>query len=202
MAAPVVSRGANSLAGRGSSASCIDSALFPPRRQLQAQAPLAEAIAGAEGVVNLAGEPIAKKKRWDPEHLPLLLDSRCRPTRPGWWRAMALPAAGNLRARGRLRGGCLWAASPEAAPFRWLRPARQQTISWVGSAASGRRRRRSAAFSRVVTLRIGIVSGPTGGRPPEDVAGVSSRVSVPIGTGGGGPKIGLSWIQAQRPLPA
>ena len=40
---------------------------------------LRQALAAAEGVVNLAGEPIAEK-RWTPEHRQLLLDSRLRTT--------------------------------------------------------------------------------------------------------------------------
>jgi uncharacterized protein (TIGR01777 family) len=46
----------------------------------QPGAPLANALNGAEGVVNLAGEPIAEQ-RWTPAHRQLLRDSRINTTK-------------------------------------------------------------------------------------------------------------------------
>ena len=54
---------------------------------------LRQALAAAEGVVNLAGEPIAEK-RWTPAHRQLLLDSRLRTTSRGGHGPVAPAAAG------------------------------------------------------------------------------------------------------------
>ena len=55
------------------------------------QPPLQQALAAAEAVVNLAGEPIAEK-RWTPAHLQLLHDSRIHTTRALMQALAALPA--------------------------------------------------------------------------------------------------------------
>jgi NAD dependent epimerase/dehydratase family enzyme len=64
---------------------------------------LRRVLAEAEGVVNLAGEPIAEK-RWTPQHLQLLQDSRVTTTR---CLVDGLPAATTRCACKRLGGGLL-----------------------------------------------------------------------------------------------
>lgn len=181
----VVSRSANSLAG-------LD---HPQLHRIQAdpsqaaswqQAPLAEAIAGAEGVVNLAGEPIAEK-RWTPEHCRLLLDSRVQTTRllvEAMARQQQKPA---VLVNGSAVG--VYGSSPEQR-FAETSPAADDFLGrlcsqWEAAAAE------AAAFSRVVTLRIGIVLGADGGALGKMLPVFQAGFGGPIGTG----RQWMSWIQ-------
>jgi uncharacterized protein (TIGR01777 family) len=119
---------------------------------------LRRALAEAEGVVNLAGEPIAEK-RWTPQHLQLLLDSRVTTTR------LLVGAMASLRQPpGVLVNGSAvgFYGTDLEARFTEESPGADDVLgrlcrAWEGAADA------APAPCRVVKLRIGIVLGPDGG---------------------------------------
>lgn len=183
-ACSVVSRQAGSLSGLA----------HPLLRRIQAdpalaaswrQADLIDALAGAEGVVNLVGEPIAEK-RWTAEQVRLLFDSRLLPTRL----LVEAMAAQRTRPAVLVSGSAVgyYGTSLERR-FSETSPAADDVLGRLCSqweaAADG-----AAAFARVVKLRIGIVLGADGGALGKMLPVFRSGFGGPIGSG----SQWMSWI--------
>ena len=146
---------------------------------------LRQALAAAEGVVNLAGEPIAEK-RWTAAHRQLLLDSRLQTTRL-LVEAMARlpqppPVLVNASAVG-YYGTSLEARFEESSPpgDDFLG---QLCRRWEAAAAA------APSPCRVVILRLGIVLGPDGGALGKMLPVFQAGFGGPIGSG----QQWMSWI--------
>ncbi len=145
-----------------------------------------EALAAAEGVVNLAGEPIADH-RWTPQHRQRLLDSRLVTT------TELVEAMGHLGTPPRVLvngsavgyygtspSGSFTEASPPAADFLG-----QLCAQWEAAAD------RAAVGIRVVKLRIGIVLGADGGALGKMLPVFRTGFGGPVGSG----RQWMSWIE-------
>jgi uncharacterized protein (TIGR01777 family) len=148
---------------------------------------LQQALAAAEAVVNLAGEPIAEK-RWTPAHLQLLYDSRIHTTRALVQALAALPAG---EGPGVLINGSAigYYGTSASQPFSEASPAGADVLgrlcqAWEAEAqaASGR--------CRLVILRIGIVLGGDGGALGKMLPVFRLGFGGPIGDG----QQWMSWI--------
>jgi uncharacterized protein (TIGR01777 family) len=146
---------------------------------------LRRALAAAEGVVNLAGEPIAEK-RWTPAHRQVLLDSRLETTRL-LVEAMARlpqppPVLVNASAIG-FYGTSLEARFEESSPAG---------DDFLGQLCRRWEEAASAAPSpcRVVILRLGIVLGPDGGALGKMLPVFRLGFGGPVGSG----RQWMSWI--------
>jgi uncharacterized protein (TIGR01777 family) len=150
------------------------------------QGPLLEALAAADGVVNLAGEPIADQ-RWTPAYRQRLLESRLVTTTQ-LVRAMAnLATPPSVLVSGSAVGyygtsleGCFTEASPPGDDFLGRLCARWEAATQVAPEAC-----------RVVVLRIGIVIGPDGGALGKMLPVFRSGFGGPVGSG----QQWMSWIQ-------
>ncbi|MCP9775307.1 TIGR01777 family oxidoreductase [Cyanobium sp. WAJ14-Wanaka] len=143
------------------------------------------ALAQADGVVNLAGEPIADK-RWTPEHRELLLQSRLRSTAnlAAAMAAMAKPPA--VLVNGSAVG---FYGSSQTARFTEASPAGSDYLAeickqWEAAAA------KLPPACRLVTLRIGIVLGPDGGALGKMLPVFRMGFGGPVGSG----RQWMSWI--------
>jgi uncharacterized protein (TIGR01777 family) len=151
------------------------------------QPALQEALADAEAVVNLAGEPIAEK-RWTPAHLQLLQDSRIRTTRALVQAVAALPAS---QGPGLLINGSAigyYGTSPTQT-FTEASPAGADVLgrlcqAWEAEAQA------VAGRCRLVILRIGIVLGGDGGALGKMLPVFRLGFGGPIGDG----QQWMSWI--------
>ncbi|MFM8673440.1 MAG: NAD-dependent epimerase/dehydratase family protein, partial [Vulcanococcus sp.] len=118
------------------------------------QPALQQALAHAEAVVNLAGEPIAEK-RWSPGHLQLLHDSRIHTTRALVAALAALPAGQGPTVL--ISGSAIgYYGTSGTATFTESSPAGADVLgrlcqAWEAEAQA------AAARCRLVILRIGIV---------------------------------------------
>jgi hypothetical protein len=151
------------------------------------QPALKEALAAAEAVVNLAGEPIAEK-RWTPAHLQLLQDSRILTTRALVQAMAALPAGQGPTVL--LSGSAIgyYGTSPSQT-FTEASPAGSDVLgrlcqAWEAEAQV------AAARCRVVILRIGIVLGGDGGALGKMLPVFRLGFGGPIGDG----QQWMSWI--------
>ncbi|MCP9899775.1 TIGR01777 family oxidoreductase [Cyanobium sp. Cruz CV13-4-11] len=150
------------------------------------QPPLLEALAAADGVVNLAGESIADQ-RWTPAYRQRLLDSRLVTTTQ-LVRAMAnLATPPSVLVSGSAVGyygtsleGCFTEASPPGDDFLGRLCARWEAATQVAPEAC-----------RVVVLRIGIVIGPDGGALGKMLPVFRTGFGGPVGSG----QQWMSWIQ-------
>lgn len=146
---------------------------------------LRQALAAAEGVVNLAGEPIAEK-RWTPAHRQLLLDSRLRTTSLLVEAMARLPqpprALVNASAVG-YYGTSLEARFDEQS---------QAGEDFLGQLCQRWEQAALAAPSpcRVVVLRLGIVLGPDGGALGKMLPVFRAGFGGPVGSG----RQWMSWI--------
>ncbi len=150
------------------------------------QPQLGQALAQAEGVVNLAGEPIADK-RWTAEHVRLLVDSRLQTTRLLVEAMASQPRPPAVLVNGSAVG--YYGTSLEQ-QFSEASPPADDVLGrlcrqWE-SAADG-----AAAFCRVVKLRIGIVLGADGGALGKMLPVFRAGLGGPIGSGGQW----MSWIE-------
>lgn len=180
----VVSRQSHSLAGLE----------HPALRRHQADPALAATwqdpdllavLAEAEGVVNLAGEPIAEK-RWSEEQRRRLFDSRLCTTRHLVEALQAHPRPGRVLVSGSAVG---YYGSSEETCFSESSPAAADLLArlcrdWEAAAD------RAPADCRVVKLRIGIVLGPDGGALGKMLPVFRSGLGGPIGSG----RQWMSWI--------
>ena len=148
---------------------------------------LQEALASAEAVVNLAGEPIAEK-RWTPEHRQLLVDSRINTTRALVAAMAALPQDGRPQVLinasaigfyGTSTSACFEESSPAGADLLG-----QLCRAWEAEA------QQASDFCRVVILRLGIVLAADGGALGKMLPVFRLGFGGPIGSG----QQWMSWI--------
>jgi uncharacterized protein (TIGR01777 family) len=146
-----------------------------------------QALAAAEAVVNLAGEPIAEK-RWTPAHLQLLQDSRIRTTRALVQAMAALPAGQGPTVL--LSGSAIgYYGTSSSQTFTEASPAGSDVLgrlcqAWEAEAQA------AAAHCRVVIVRIGIVLGGDGGALGKMLPVFRLGFGGPIGDG----QQWMSWI--------
>ncbi len=161
--------------------------LADPAQEASWQEPaLIAAVAEAEGVVNLAGEPIAEK-RWSEDQRRRLIDSRLGSTTHLVEALQAHPRPSRVLVSGSAVG---YYGSSEDARFSESSPAAPDLLGqlcrdWEAAADQ------APADCRVVKLRIGIVLGPDGG---------ALGKMLPVFRAGFGGRIGsgrqwMSWIQ-------
>lgn len=159
----------------------------------------AEALDGADGIVNLAGESIASG-RWTRERKERILASRIQATRS------LVEAAGRAREICRQRGaadGPQGLVSDEERPrvlvnasaigfygphgdeeLREDVPAGQDFLAWVCLAWEAEAKKAEALGLRVVTVRIGVVLGEGGGALARMITPFKLFAGGPVGTGG------------------
>jgi len=146
---------------------------------------LLQALADAEGVVNLAGEPIAER-RWSDPQRQLLLDSRLGTTRCLVEAMAALPQPPPVLVNGSAVG--YYGTSLEAS-FSEASPAGDDFLAhlcrdWEAAATA------APAGCRVVVLRLGIVLGPDGGALGRMLPVFRTGFGGPVGSG----RQWMSWI--------
>ncbi|MCP9798503.1 TIGR01777 family oxidoreductase [Cyanobium sp. Lug-B] len=149
------------------------------------QPALLEALEAADGVVNLAGEPIADQ-RWTPAHRQRLLDSRIGTTTQLVRAMTALATPPRVLVNGSAvgyYGTSLEAAFTEASPpgddFLARLCARWEAATQVAPEAC-----------RLVVLRVGIVLGPDGGALGKMLPVFRAGFGGPVGSG----QQWMSWI--------
>jgi uncharacterized protein len=146
---------------------------------------LLDALAAAEGVVNLAGEPIAER-RWSEAQRQLLFDSRVGTTRLLVEAMGRCPQPPGVLVSGSAVG--YYGTSLEAR-FSEASPAGGDLLAelcrdWE-AAADG-----APAGCRVVKLRLGIVLGPDGGALARMLPVFRAGLGGPVGSG----RQWMSWI--------
>lgn len=143
------------------------------------------AVAAADGVVHLAGEPIGK--RWTAEHKKRILDSRVEGTRTiaravaAAARPPVLVSASGINFYGYDRGDEELTEASSTGDGYLAEVARR----WEGETAAA-----SAAGARVVILRTGIVIARKGGALGPLMPLIKAGVAGPIGRG----RAWWSWI--------
>ncbi len=147
---------------------------------------LEAALADAEGVVNLAGEPIAEK-RWTPSHQALLRDSRVHSTELLVRAMAALPSSPRVLVNGSAVG---FYGTSASASFNEASPSGSDFLAeicrrWEAAADQ------APTGCRVVKLRIGIVLGPDGGALGKMLPVFRLGFGGPVGSG----RQWMSWIQ-------
>lgn len=151
------------------------------------RADLKAALAQAEAVVNLAGEPIAEQ-RWTPVHLQRLHSSRIDTTR-------ALVAALAAQPEGQrpavlINGSAIgYYGTSDSQQFTETSPAGTDVLGRL-CAAWEQEAHAAEPFCRVVILRIGIVLGADGGALGKMLPVFRLGFGGPIGTG----RQWMSWI--------
>ncbi len=146
---------------------------------------LLSALADADGVVNLAGEPIAEQ-RWTPEHRRRLFDSRVRSTEGLVAALQALSAPPSVLVNGSAVG---YYGTSEQASFEEASPAGDDLlgalcVAWEAAADQ------APAATRVVKLRTGIVLAADGGALGKMLPIFRAGFGGPIGNG----RQWMSWI--------
>ncbi|MBM5807866.1 MAG: TIGR01777 family protein [Cyanobacteria bacterium M_surface_10_m2_179] len=148
---------------------------------------LQQALAQAEAVVNLAGEPIAEK-RWTPQHLELLTSSRIATTRALVAALAALPEG--QRPGVLINGSAIgYYGTSSSQEFTEASPAGSDVlgrlcVAWEQEAQV------AASLCRLVILRIGIVLGADGGALGKMLPVFRLGFGGPIGDG----QQWMSWI--------
>ena len=151
------------------------------------QPALQQALAHAEAVVNLAGEPIAEK-RWSPAHLQLLQDSRIHTTRALVAALAALPAGQGPTVL--LNGSAIgYYGTSTSQEFSETSPAGADVLGRLCEAWE-KEAHGAEALCRVVILRIGIVLGADGGALGKMLPVFRLGFGGPIGDG----QQWMSWI--------
>lgn len=159
--------------------------LDPSTEEAWADPRLRAALAAADGVVNLAGEPIAER-RWSPAHLQLLVDSRVRTTEllVNALRS-SVPAPGVL-----ISGSAIgFYGTDLSARFSEASPAGDDVlgrlcVDWEAAATA------ADTVTRVVIVRTGIVLGPDGGALGKMLPVFRAGFGGPVGSG----RQWMSWI--------
>jgi uncharacterized protein (TIGR01777 family) len=180
----LVSRRAGALADLGSDR-LSRLQLDPADPSSWTRADLLDALAAAEGVVNLVGEPIAEK-RWTPAQRALLVDSRLNATR-GLVGAMAglsgppavLVSGSAVGYYGTSLDARFGTDSPPGDDFL-----AELCAAWEAAADA------APAPCRVVKLRLGIVLGADGGALGKMLPVFRAGLGGPIGSG----RQWMSWI--------
>lgn len=147
--------------------------------------PLQQALAGADGVVNLAGEPIAEQ-RWTPSHRQLLHDSRIATTRHLVAAMQALETPPEVMVNASAVG---FYGTSEEATFVESSAAGTDVLGtlcrdWEAAAAE------RPAATRLVVVRIGIVLAADGGALGKMLPVFRAGFGGPIGSG----RQWMSWI--------
>ncbi len=149
------------------------------------QPSLLEALAEADGVVNLAGEPIADQ-RWTPAYRQRLLDSRLVTTEQLVGAMATLASPPKVLVSGSAVGyygtsleACFTEASPPGDDFLARLCAR-----WEAAVQA------APEDCRVVVLRLGIVIGPDGGALGKMLPAFRAGFGGPVGSG----QQWMSWI--------
>lgn len=149
------------------------------------QQPLLEALAAADGVVNLTGEPIADQ-RWTPAYRQRLLDSRLVTSEQLVRAMVALASPPKVLVSGSAVGyygtsleACFSEASPPGDDFLARLCARWEAAVQAAPEAC-----------RVVVLRLGIVIGPDGGALGKMLPAFRAGFGGPVGSG----QQWMSWI--------
>jgi uncharacterized protein (TIGR01777 family) len=180
----LLSRRPGALPGLDSPA--LERLMLDPSQPASWQEPaLIAALRTAEGVVNLAGEPIAER-RWSPVQLQLLLDSRVRTTE---LLVEAINAAGAKPAV-LVNGSAVgYYGTDGDARFNEGSPAGTDVLGrlcleWEVAAAA------ADAITRVVIVRTGIVLGPDGGALGKMLPIFRAGFGGPVGSG----RQWMSWI--------
>ena len=151
------------------------------------QSKLQQALAQAEAVVNLAGEPIAEK-RWTPQHLQLLNSSRISTTHALVQAIEALPEG--QRPGVLINGSAIgYYGTSTSQEFSETSPAGSDVLGRLCEAWE-KEARRAEALCRVVILRIGIVLGADGGALGKMLPVFRLGFGGPIGDG----QQWMSWI--------
>ena len=146
---------------------------------------LAQALARAEGVVNLAGEPIAEK-RWTAAHRQLLVDSRVATTRHLVEAMAALAQPPQVLVNASAVG--YYGTSPDG-DFEETSPAGSDLLSRICRSWEETAEQRPPS-TRLVILRIGIVLGPDGGALGKMLPVFRMGFGGPVGDG----RQWMSWI--------
>ena len=149
-------------------------------------ADLQGALAAAEGVVNLVGEPIAER-RWTDSQRQLLRDSRLLTTAALVKAIVQLPTPPRVLVSASAVGVY---GSSEAATFVESSPAASDFLGqlcqdWEAAALA------AASVCRVVVLRLGIVLGSDGGALGKMLPVFRAGFGGPVGSG----QQWMSWIQ-------
>ncbi|MCP9917801.1 TIGR01777 family oxidoreductase [Cyanobium sp. ATX 6F1] len=183
----VLSRRPGALPALGSAE--LDRLVLDPAQPASWQDPaLIAALRAAEGVVNLAGEPIAER-RWSPAQLQLLVDSRVRSTELLVEAIKAAGAPPAVLVNGSAVG---YYGTDRDARFDEGSPAGSDVLgrlcgAWEAAADGAL----AAGVGRLVKLRIGIVLGPDGGALGKMLPVFRAGFGGPIGSG----RQWMSWIQ-------
>ena len=146
---------------------------------------LRQALAAAEGVVNLAGEPIADR-RWTAEHLERLVTSRVRTTELLVEAMALLPQPPSVLVNGSAVGYYGTSADERfgEAAAAGDDVLGQLCLRWEAAA------RAVPSATRLVILRIGIVLGPDGGALGKMLPVFRAGFGGPVGSG----RQWMSWI--------
>ncbi|MCY4173535.1 MAG: TIGR01777 family oxidoreductase [Cyanobacteria bacterium MAG CAR3_bin_5] len=142
-------------------------------------------VATAEGVINLAGEPIAEQ-RWTDEHKTLIRQSRVTTTRNLVEAVTAADSGPQVFVSGSAVG---YYGASKAGEYSEASPGGTDFLARVcqeWEAAT----RPAQACCRVVVLRIGIVLGPDGGALGKMLPVFRLGVGGPVGSG----RQWMSWI--------
>ncbi|MFM9103804.1 MAG: TIGR01777 family oxidoreductase [Cyanobium sp.] len=180
----VVSRRSQPFAGlAGDRLVCL--ALDPAEPSSWQSEPLLQALAGAQGVVNLVGEPIAER-RWTPEHRQRLRESRVRSTELLVAAMARLPQPPAVLVSGSAVG---YYGTSEDQRFAESSPAGADFLGqlcrdWEAAA------RAAPSPCRLVILRLGIVLGPDGGALGKMLPVFRAGFGGPVGSG----RQWMSWI--------
>ncbi|MCP9929008.1 TIGR01777 family oxidoreductase [Cyanobium sp. CH-040] len=167
----------------GNRLACLQ--LDPSQEASWDQDGLQQAIASAEGVVNLAGEPIAEK-RWTPAHRALLMTSRVATTEHLVRAMQRLESPPAVLVNGSAVG--YYGTSAEGR-FTEASPAGDDYLAeictrWEAAAAG------CPSGTRLAILRIGIVLGPDGGALGRMLPVFRLGFGGPVGSG----RQWMSWI--------
>lgn len=144
-----------------------------------------EAIASCDGVVNLAGEPIAEK-RWTPQQKQEILNSR----KLGTQKIVEAIAQANPKPSVLVNASAIgYYGTSETATFDETSPPGQDFLAQVCQAWEAEAQKVTEAGVRLVILRLGIVLGQ-GGAIGKMIAPFKVFAGGPLGTG----RQWFSWI--------
>jgi uncharacterized protein len=145
-----------------------------------------KSISGCDAVVNLAGEPIAEK-RWTVAQKQLILESR----QLGTQKLVEAIAQAEVKPQVLVNASAIgYYGTSETAKFDETSPAGADFLAQVCTAWETTAQAVTAAGTRSVILRLGIVLGEKGGALGKMLAPFSAFVGGPIGSG----KQWFSWI--------
>lgn len=145
-----------------------------------------QAIAGCDGVVNLAGEPIAES-RWTPDRKRMIVESRQLTTRL----LVEAIAQADPKPSVLVSGSAIgYYGTSETASFDETSGAGDDFLAQVCQAWEAEAMRVKASGTRLVILRTGIVLGLEGGAIAKMITPFRLFAGGPLGTG----KQWVSWI--------